>query len=195
MNPKNYVSALVAITTFFLASSSIAQMRPDCFEDPAKPGSCFIDVLPGGAISCGFPNPENGAIQWFSAGEFNEKNQFGKINPSNPNGTGVVHNSARELVIGFCFWSDILAGNCSDTTVFPPVPLEGAYIGTASYKANGLVNAETGAALCPFVAKGKGMASNPNRGTMVEIDAVLHLVPDPSGDCRVKQCQILAPNQ
>ena len=190
MNLKKYVLASLPVVTLLIAGSSFAQMRTNCFEDPAKPGACFAELAPGGLVVC-----EEGAIRWFPAGEYNEKNQFARVNPSNPDGTVFVHNSARELAIGFCFWEDILAGNCSDESVFPPIPLEGAYVGTASFKVNGLLNPETGDALCPFVLKGKGMASNTSRQTMVEVDAVLHLVRDASGGCNVKQCQIIAPDQ
>ena len=192
MNLKHIVTVLAAASIFTGSMSSIAQMRPHCFEDPDKPGACFVGTTPGGAINCGFPTAE-GTISFFPIGDFND-NQFVRGNPKR-DGRAFLHYSAKELAAGFCYWEDVLADNCADTSGPIPIPLEGAFLGTATLSSNGLINPETGGALCPFVSKARGMVSNINREEMLEIDAVLHLVPDGNGGCRLKECRILAPNQ
>lgn len=183
---KIFAASAVSIFTI-LSYSATAQMRPDCFEDPYKPGACFVAEEPGGAINC-----EEGAIFFAPVGDFND-NQFNRVNAT---GDGAfIHRSAKELLAAFCYWGDIFAGNCIDTSGPDPVPLEGAFIGTTTLSTDGFFDANTGGALCPFVSKARGLVTNINREEMLEVDMVLHLVPDQNGGCKLKECRIIATDQ
>lgn len=187
MKLEKFLAASVVIPLTILSYSATAQMRPDCFEDPYKPGACFVAGEPGGAINC-----EEGAILFASIGDFND-NQFNRANPTRD---GVfTHQSAKELLTAFCYWDDIFSGNCIDTSGPDPVPLEGAFLGTTTLSSNGFINPDTGGAHCPFVSKARGMVTNVNRAEMLEVDMFLHRVPDQNGGCRLKECRIIATDQ
>jgi hypothetical protein len=187
MKITKYGRVLTIATLFLAGNMAVAENRPNCLPTPDGPGSCFEPTLPAGAVAC----EGDGAVQWFPVGEYKD-NQFGRQNPSYDENVAFIHTSAKEIAIGFCSWIDVLGNNCGT----PGAPGEGAYIGTASFKANGLIDIfQNGLALCPFKMSGKGFASNAERGDMVEIDAVLHLVPDGNGGCKLQECRVLAPER
>jgi hypothetical protein len=172
-----------AAISILLSSSAVAQMRPDCFAEPSKPGACFFTAPGGGGgFSC-----EDGAIVTGLVPE--AEREIGRVNP---NGTIAIHTTARIVPALACRIEDY--GICG--TLENPGP--GLFRGEANNQVNGFITPE-GFASCPFKATIKGtffrdVGYGPEE---VEVDAVLQLVKDtdsenPTG-CRVQECRIFAP--
>ena len=181
MNISRIIAAVIAMTLTTLSYSTSAQMRPECGEDPSKPGACFFAAEVGGTL---FFCPDGVVV---FGPDPDAKKKTGRVNP---NGTVALHRKSELLPAGVCRTEDFsICGTTSN-------PGPGVYIGEASLQENGFFNAETRQPSCPFkvTVKGVGFRDVGLGPEEVQIDAVLQFVKDPSSQngCRIQECRIFS---
>ncbi len=182
MKYSNYFPILATSAALFLANPASAQMRPDCLANPDTSGVCFSSTSQMATLRCGSFLEGPGVLQIFSP----EKGK-GEFVQELPNGLELVHAPHIAATMGFCYWEDIVSGNC-----FPPA--EGAFVGTGSFVWQGFENDQGFG--CPLRIKGSGTLLRLSDGEMLDINLDMHTVPDatsPSG-CATRVCQIIAPD-
>ena len=172
------ILAASAMSVFTIVSySAMAEMRPECGEDPDKPGACFFNVIPGGILTC-----EDGAILW-PPYEEEVKRSFGR---ENPNGKIAIHLTAGAVPGFACTAEDAAGGFC---------PGIGVYSGWTNLQVNGFITPGGGIS-CPYRATAQGTLFRANAGYDVEeidVDVVVHVVKDKrTGTCRPQRCRIFA---
>ncbi len=180
MNLGKYLAVLTSTLIMFFSFYTHAQMRPECGEDPSKPGACFFPSEVGNSqLFC-----EDGGIIVGPADTLTR--EFGR---ANPNGKIAVHQTAVLSPAVACRAEDAL--DCG----VPGFPGPALFYGDVSLQFNGFV-VETGEIACPLHATLKGtlfrdMGFGPEE---VEIDAVLQTVKDnKTGGCKLFKCRVFAP--
>jgi hypothetical protein len=187
--------SVLSLTSLFIilaSSSADAQMRPNCINDPIKPGACFIEPEDGEPfdffMGCGYPD-EGGVVEgffyWPAVGE--GENDFIRIGPD---GIAVLHLSDTDVPAVFCPWDIYGAGLCTPDTPVPQL----LYYGFTEFHVNGLILGENDLG-CPFVLTAKGEVTRPDDGDTIEVRPVLKFVPDAEapGGCRLQTCRIFKP--
>ncbi len=116
--------------------------------------------------------------------DVNGENDFRRVNPD---GTRFRHASDDEVgEAAYCTWQTFFDGTCG--TLGNPGP--NVFVGSASFQANGVQSAQ-GQALCPFVITSSGEVTRLRDGKTIQVSPTLHLVPNPSGGCKLQRCEIL----
>src|SRR5262245_6762947 len=171
---------LLVIGSIGFAPSAALADQPQCLQGsmpptlvPDGPGACFgpaSDHASIGARQLGF-------VFFFNV---HGENDFLRLNPD---GTLFLHNDDDDVPLVFCPADVVTNGLCVPGSSY-------IFIGAGQVSGDGVLS-NFGPVLCPFVARVRGEVVRTATNETLQIDTVLHLVPDSNGSCRLQRLQVL----
>lgn len=168
------------------ASTTQAQVRPDCLDPDGSSGACFL--AEGGNFGAGFADAEGDALRVDILD--GDENEFIRVNPD---GTWQAHGQSKQAQIIACRAANFPA------CLFDPSLL---LFGEGTWVFTGRVNPSNLQPQCPFVMNVTGLVSSPATGERFRVQAKLIGSADPddptcsafAGDTRVFDVKIVPLN-